>query len=285
MTTHYETLGVGENFSADELKKAYRRLASQHHPDKGGDTKQFQTIQTAYDTLSDPNRRRQYDMERQGGGTDGIQFQWHSHNGGHPNIDEIFRSFGFGNGDPFSQFRQQQPHQRRNKDLRIEIAIPLVTTLEDQRKVVSVQTTNGHRDTVEVHIPKGITNGTTIRYTDLGDNLFATIPRGDLYVQINVHNADNFIVTGIDLHTKVSVNCLTAITGGTTVVNSLDDKQFVLTIPPGTQPNTKFRIANQGLYQLNSNNRGHLYVEMMVTVPQNLPEDQLQILKSINTTQ
>jgi DnaJ-class molecular chaperone len=278
--THYETIGVTESATPDEIKKAYRKLASQHHPDRGGDTTIFQNIQSAYDIISDPNKRQQYDLERSGHGKQ--QFHWHNFGNGVPaDINSIFQQFGFG-GDPFNHIKQQQQQsQRRNKDLQVEISIPLVSTLEEQTKVISVLTTTGSRETVEVKIPKGITNGINIKYNNLGDNLFNTIPRGDLYVRINVHNAENFIVNNLDLYTKVSVNCLLAIAGGITTVTGIDDKSFILTIPQGTQPGSKFRIAQQGLYQLNSNIRGNLVVEMNVTVPQDLTSDQLQIVKSI----
>lgn len=281
--THYETLGVSDKATPEEIKRAYRKLASQHHPDKGGDTKKFQEIQTAYDTLIDNNKRQQYDMQRNGfGGGPGVQFHWHSSDMNHPDISEIFRSFGFGGGGPFEFHR---PQQRRNKDLRIEIPVPLVSTLEDQTKTVQVKTTNGDTSTVEVKIPRGITNGTSIRYSGLGDNLFNTIPRGDLYVQINVHNADNFIVNGIDLYTTVSVNCLLATIGGKVTVNGLDGKVFELNLPAGTQPGMKFRLAEQGLYLLNSTQRGDLYVELALTVPQNLSPEDTDLIRSILNTQ
>lgn len=275
--THYATLGVAEDANTDDIKKAYRKLASQHHPDKGGDTKKFQEIQTAYDTLSDQGKRQQYDLERSGHGRQNIHWQNFS-NEVPPDIQHIFQQFGFG-GDPFAQFRQQR--QKRNKDLRVDLMVPLATTLEEQTKVISVLTTTGSRETVEVKIPRGITNGTSIKYSNLGDNLFNTLPRGDLYVQINVHNAENFVVNNLDLYTRVNVNCLLAIVGGTVNVLGIDSKSFLLTIPPGTQHGTKFRITNQGLYQLNSDQRGNLFVEMHVTIPQDLSPDQLQIVKSI----
>lgn len=275
--THYATLGVAEDANTDDIKKAYRKLASQHHPDKGGDTKKFQEIQTAYDTLSDQGKRQQYDLERSGRGQQNIHWQNFS-NEVPPDIQNIFQQFGFG-GDPFAQFRQQR--QKRNKDLRVDLMVPLSTTLEEQTKVISVLTTTGSRETVEVKIPRGITNGTSIKYSNLGDNLFNTLPRGDLYVQINVHNAENFVVNNLDLYTRVNVNCLLAIVGGAVNVLGIDSKSFLLTIPPGTQHGTKFRITNQGLYQLNSDQRGNLFVEMHVTIPQDLSPDQLQIVKSI----
>jgi len=286
MMTYYEILGVSENVTPDELKKAYRKLASQHHPDKGGDTKRFQEIQTAYDTLSDPNKRQQYDMQRNGmGGPGGVHFTWNPHDGGMPHdISEIFRNFGFGGGDPFNVFRQQPP-PRRNKDLRIEIMVPLASTLSNQIKTISVETTNRHRETVEVQIPRGVTTGTNIRYSGLGDNLFNTLPRGDLYVQFRVIEAENFVVQNVDLYTRVAVNCFLAVTGGNVNVNGLDGKIFELTFPPGVQPGMKFRLSGQGLYQMNSDHRGDLYVELGITIPQNLSPEQLELVRTLTPRQ
>jgi curved DNA-binding protein len=280
---HYEVLGVSDKATTDEIKRAYRKLASQHHPDKGGDKNKFQEIQAAYDTLSDDSRRQQYDMQRNGFGGDpgGVRFHWHTTGMNHPDISEIFRSFGFG-GDPFGHVRQQQ---RRNKDLRIEIPLPLASTLEEQSKTVSVQTTNGHRETVEVKIPRGITNGTQIKYAGLGDNLFNTLPRGDLYVQFVVHSADGYITNGIDLQRQVSVNCLHAIVGSERIIEGLDGKKFAVTIPPGTQHGTRFRIPQQGLYILNSDHRGDLYIEINITIPQDLTAEQLETIKTLTANQ
>jgi DnaJ-class molecular chaperone len=275
--THYETLGVSETATPDEIKKAYRKLASQHHPDKGGDTARFQAIQTAYDTLSDPNRRQQYDLERRGGGMpSGFNFQWNGP-GSHPDLDQIFQNFGFNFGGQ-SPFQRQM---RRNKDLRVNIPVSLASTLSEQNTTISVQTTNGQRETVEVRIPRGVHHGTQIKYPNLGDNLFSTIPRGDLYVHISVAPLDNFVVQDIDLYSKISVNCLLAIAGGTTTITTIDDKIFEITIPPGTQPGIKFRIPGQGLYQLNSNTRGNLYAELNLFVPKDLNSEQLETVRSL----
>lgn len=270
--THYQTLGVTEQATPDEIKRAFRKLASQHHPDKGGDTGKYQEIQKAYDTLSDNQRRQQYDMERQGLGQHG-GFQFHFNHG---NIDDIFRNFGF--GDPFGQQRQQQ---RRNKDLRIEIPIPLVSTLEEQKKTIQVTTTTGEKSNLEVTIPRGVTHGTNIKYGGLGDNMFNTLPRGDLYVQFNVHGAEGFGVHGIDLFMESRVNCLLAIAGGPITVTGLDGKKFEMNLSPGTQPGTRYRIPQQGLYQMNSGVRGDLYIEIVLTVPQNFTPEALDIVRGL----
>lgn len=284
---HYETLGIDEKANTDEIKKAYRKLASQHHPDKGGDTKKFQEIQTAYDTLSNDEKRQRYDMERKGfgGHPGGAHFTWHTTGGG-PDLNDIFRQFGFG-GNPFGHMHGHHPQQqpRRNKDLRIEIPIPLVSTLEEQSRTLSVKTTTGHEEIVNVKIPRGVSTGTQIKYPNLGDNLFETLPRGDLIVQFTVHNADGFFISGIDLYTKINVNCLVAIVGGEVEINGLNGNTFVLTIPPGSQPGIKFRIARQGLYELNSDRRGDLYAEMHVIIPQNFSPERLEMIRSLINTQ
>lgn len=274
--TYYNTLGVSEKASTDEIKRAFRKLASQHHPDKGGDTTKFQEIQQAYDVLGDENKRREYDMQRSGQGN----FRFHVHTGdGHINIDDIFRNFGFHGGDPFGGFRPQQP--KRNKDLRIEIPITLVSTLQEQVKTIQVTTTTGEHTNLEVKIPRGVTNGTNIKYANLGDNMFTTLPRGDLYVQFNIHSTEGFGVHGVDLYKEVNVNCLLAIVGGPIKVTGLDGKIFELKLQPGTQPGMRYRIPQQGLYQLNSDLRGDLYVDPIISVPQDLSPESLEIIRNL----
>jgi len=279
--THYETLGVPESASAEEIRMAYKRLALKHHPDRGGDTEMFQNIQAAYNVLADDASRQQYDAERRNPGRQNIHFQWHTADGG-ININDVFRQFGFGH-NPFQQGFAGQP-ARKNRDLRVRLDIPLADTLQDQRKTISVSTTTGERYTVEVNIPRGVTQNTSIKYPGLGDNMFNTIPRGDLYVQINITNAGDFEIHGIDLHCKITVNCILAITGGQAQVTGIDGTIFAINIPAGTQPGLKFRIPGQGLYQTNSTNRGDLYVALAVSIPQNLSTEQIHMLKTLLTT-
>jgi curved DNA-binding protein len=278
--THYATLGVNENAAPEEIKRAYRKLASQHHPDKGGDTARFQEIEAAYRILSDPAQREQYDHERRNPGG-GFRFTVNGHDVP-AGMEDIFRHFGFGfpGQDPFAQARQP----RRNKDLRVDIPVTLASTLSDQKYTVSLQTTNGSRENVEITVPRGAQSGTQIKYPGLGDNFFNTLPRGDLYVNIFMKPHAPFEVHGLDLVTTVHVDCLTAVTGGEITVEGVDGSKFVLNLAAGTQPNTVLRIRDQGVWQIHGSTRGHLHVKIQLTVPRNLSEEQLQTIREIAST-
>lgn len=288
--THYETLGISENANQDEIKKAYRKLANQHHPDKGGDTNKFQQIQSAYETLSDNQKRAQYDSERRGMG--GFRFSVNGQDMGStvpPEMEEMLRNFGFGfsfgpgfaaHGDPFAQFR----HPRKNKDIQVDLFVTLESTLNPQTKTVSVQNSRGERFPVDIQIPRGVRPNSTIKYPGLGDNLFETLPRGDLYIRIQVETDPRFSVEHLDLITMIDLNALKAIVGCELGVDGLDNKKFIVTIPPGTQNGSKFRIPNQGLYSLNQNSRGSLIVIVNLTIPNNLSNAQLDSIKNIINT-
>lgn len=283
--THYATLGVSETASQDEIKRAYRKLAMQHHPDKGGDTNKFQEIQSAYDVIGDEQHRAHYDAERRNGG---IRFNINGQDfgGGMPQgMEEMLRNFGFAfgpgsagqTGDPFGAFRQP----RRNKDIQIDIIVPLSTTLNDQQKTISVQTTNGGRQAVNVRVPKGVRSNTTIKYPNLGDNFFESLPRGDLFVKVHVENDTQFQFENLDLIYTAEIDCVRAMIGDHLTVHGIDNRQFELTIPPGTQNGTKFRISNQGLYAMDQNIRGSLLVSVKITIPTHLNDEQKQTLKNL----
>lgn len=273
MANAYETLGVPRGASEEEIKRAYRKLAAKHHPDRGGDTAKFQEVQSAYETLTDPQKRAQHDNPFQSHqGPNGSHFEFHF-SGGDPN--DIFAQF-FSGGSPFQ--RHAQP--RRNKDLRINLQITLEETLADQRKSVSVQTTKGERFTVDVNIPRGVSNGTTIKYGQLGDNFFDTLTRGDLYVIINVMADQRFQQHGINLISDLEINSIEAMTGCNKIVQGIDGKEFSIKIPHACQFGTKFGLQGQGLYQMNANIRGDLIINIIIKTP-NLTEQQLNILRNL----
>jgi len=282
--THYDTLGVSENVSSDEIKKAYRKLANQHHPDKGGDTNRFQQIQAAYDAIGDEQKRAQYDAERR---SSGFRFTVNGQNVGAgvpQEMEEMLRNFGFafgqgfaGHGDPFAHVRQP----RKNKDIQIEIVVNLASTLEDQTKIINVKTTIGDNYPVEVKIPRGVRPSSTIKYSNLGDDFFSSLPRGDLYVKIQIEANTEFGMDNLDLHKNIEIDCVSAMIGCTRAIKGLDGKVFDVNIPAGTQPGTRFRLASQGLYAMNQNVRGSLILNVKISVPVNLTDDQQQTLRNL----
>jgi DnaJ-class molecular chaperone len=275
MTDHYSTLGVNSSASPDEIKKAYRKLASQHHPDKGGDTKRFQEIQTAYDTLSDPQKKQMYDLEQQGGGPGGFRFTVN----GQP-----FGGVPPGMEDFFNQFNFNVRRQKNNRDIRIQLPIPLTETLQEHKKNISISTSTG-RESVSIDIPRGTHNGMVMRYTGLGDNMFNDVPRGDLYVEFAVFADRPFIINDLDLVTNYQIDSFDAMLGLDITVEGLDGKQFTLAVPAGVQSGTKMRIRDQGLYQIHSSHRGNLMVAIQIKTPTNLSENQIQLIKQAKNTQ
>jgi len=272
---HYITLGVDKKATVDEIKKAYRKLASQHHPDKGGDTAKFQEIQTAYDTLSDPEKRAAHDNPSPfGTRTDGGWNGW-KNAGVPPGFEDLFAQFGFGD---FDAPRQQQ---RRNKNISGEITISLSDTLEHQTKTLSILTSNNNRTNVDIKIPRGITSGTSVKYPSLGDTMFGNLPPGDLIITVNVLANQNYQVSGLDLIVGLTIDCFQAILGSEQTIVGLDNKQFTIQTPVACQQGTKLKIMGEGLWGFQNDIKGHLFVNVSISIPKNLTDDQKNLIQSL----
>ncbi len=273
---HYDTLGVSTSATPDEIKKAFRKLASQHHPDKGGDTAKFQDIQAAYDTLGDPGKRQQYDLERSG--NPGMRFTVNGHpfdgfGGVPPGMEDFFKNFNF-----------NVRRQKQNKDIRISITVPIFETLSDQRKTISIQTSRG-RENVEIQLPRGITSGNIIKFSGLGDNLHDDVHRGDLYVEIMVIADRRFTIQDLDVIINYQLDSFDAMLGKEIEVEGIDNKKFTLQVPVGIQHGTKLRIRAQGLYHMHSADRGNLLVNIQIITPTGLNDNQINLIKQIKGIQ
>jgi curved DNA-binding protein len=272
----YEILGVAKTATPEEIKKAYRKLAAQHHPDRGGNTAKFQEIQAAYDTLSDPAKRAQLDNPVHQMGPGHFHFDF-----GNGDINDIFARFNFGGGpNPFDNFRQQQ-QPRRNRDIRAELNLGLQETLEEQSKTLNIRTSDSRNQNIDIKIPRGITSGTTIKYPGLGDNMFGNLPAGDLYLTVNVLRHPSYTANGLDLVMGLTIDCFQAIIGSEQTVVGLDGKVFVIQTPQGCQPGTKLKIPGEGLYVFQQDIKGNLYIEIQVTIPKDLTEEQKQLIQTI----
>jgi len=254
MTDYYSTLGVARTASADEIKKAFRKLASQHHPDKGGDTKKFQEIQAAYDTLGDDKKRAAYNNPQPqspfgAGGT--------NHNF---NFNEIFNMFG-------AQF--QQPQQRGHARMTLWIRIQDVAS--PGTRVVAMGTQTGTHN-IEINIPNGIEDGDNVQFSGLG-------PGGqDLVITFRIHPDRTWQRNSNNIVTEHSVNVWKLIAGGTMTMMDIRGNRIELSIPPKTQPNSLLRARGRGLPDRNGN-IGDMLVRIQAEIPQKISEELLAAIQ------
>jgi len=257
MIDYYQTLGVERNATADDIKRAYRRLASQHHPDKGGDTKKFQEIQAAYDALSNPQQRAAYDNPNPFGGA-GFSFT----TGGPFDFESIFNAFG-------TQFRN--PHQRMQQHARMSLWITLEDVARGGAKTVSVGSSHG-TVTVEIEIPVGIDDGDSVQYPKIG-------PMGmDLIVTFRIHPNARWIRQGPNLTTEQAVTVWDLILGAEIPVRDVLGNTLNITIPPRTQPGTTFRLQGRGLRQ-RSGGSGDLFVRVQARIPDHIPVELIEAIE------
>ena len=274
MKDYFKILGVAPDAGEDEIRTAYRRLAMQHHPDRGGDQAVFQDVQEAYSTLTDSQKRAQWEQQK--------HFDQHGNQG-------FSFQFNFGGGDPFQDILRQfhghhfgnQFRPQRNKDIKVLMELDLESTLNTQVKYVEIAASDGSRKTVQVDIPKGIQSKMQIRFPGHGERQFGNLPPGDMYVEFFVKPHPDFKISGLNLHKHIRLNAIEAILGTTIDILGLDNKHFQISIPAGTQPGTQMRLVQQGLWDINHPVRGDLLVEIIIDIPRNITSDQLRRLQNL----
>ena len=257
---HYQTLGVAKTATADEIKKAYRKLASKHHPDKGGDTAKFQEIQTAYDILSDDSKRQAYDNPMpQGNPFGGFPggFSFHTGGGGFEDIFEMFN-------------RQNQHQQRRQQVFRTPLVISLFQAYQGGEQVIKLQTQTGVQ-AVQITIPRGVSNGDQVRIDNVIDG-------ASLMVEFRVQNDLKFERRGHDLIASQQISVLDLIAGGSFEFTTLSGKTFEVNIKEKTQPYVQLRIPGQGMPIGNSGNFGDQIILIKPYIPDMIDE---QVMNSI----
>jgi DnaJ-class molecular chaperone len=285
----YKVLGVPETASADELKKAYRKLAKKYHPDATGGDKskeaRFKEISEAYDTLGDEKKRAAYDEARRnpfaGGGFGGGGAQ------GGVNVDlgDLFSQFGRGGGrvyssgsgggfsDLFNMFGGEaagggaRRAPRRGEDVVARLAVELPEAALGGEKEVNV---DGRH--LKIKIPPGVSDGKTIRLAGQGEPGGRGAPSGDLLIEIEERPHSRFrrrAPGSPDIEVEVPIPVDTAILGGKADVPTLEGTHVSLTIPAGTSSGRKLRLRNKGA--VTPNGRGDLYAVASIQVPTELP--------------
>jgi curved DNA-binding protein len=271
----YETLGVSENASADEIKKAYRKLARKYHPDINKDPEaqeKFKEINAAYEVLSDPEKKAQYDRfgDQMFGGQSFSDF---TRNQG-PDIDfeEILRSvFGgdFGGRGGFDNNFGRQ-YQRREPDLNVKqkITVPFIVSVLGGKHHVTTE----EGDKFDIKIPAGIKSGETLRVRGKGRSYNGR--RGDLLITVDVAPSPVYERKGLDLYKKIDIPLKKALFGGKVKVET-PEKEVTLKIPTNTKNGQKFRLREKGFPDRKSGMRGDLLLEANIVLPEvdTIPED------------
>lgn len=307
----YQLLGVNRSASADEIKKAYRKLAMQYHPDKNPGNKKaeekFKEISEAYDVLSDPTKKKNYD---QFGSADGNPFgagfdpsQGNPFRGSRPggysseNFSSQFDSDSFSDifgdifsgsqGGPFGTggFSQKTRSSRqRGADLRYTLSIPLEEAYSGTEKVISFARQQGNKeDTVKlsVSVPAGVKEGQRLKLAGEGDRPSNGNP-GDLYVIINFQPHLLFKRDENDVLLDVPISYADAILGTKIEIPTLTGKAE-LKIPAGTSTGQILRLKSKGFPALGGSNNGDMLVKIVVDVPSTISSKQKELVEQLQS--
>jgi len=299
---YYKVLGVDRNASAKDIRKAYRRLARQYHPDVNPGDKQaeekFKQINEAYEVLSDEEKRKKYDQlgrsyqqwQRAGGQPGG--FEWSHWAAGQPGGFRVeFTDTDVGGGDPFSDFfrsifggmGQPQGSRRRasrrairGQDLEVVAHISLEDAYHGTERLVQI----GRRQ-LNVKIPPGARDGTRIRLRGQGERGYAGGEPGDLDVIVHINEHPVYRREGDDLYMDLKVPLYTAVLGGTVQVPTLNG-QVSLNIKPGTQSGQTIRLRGKGMPRLRQHDVfGDLYARILIQIPTNLSSEETTLFKKL----
>lgn len=289
---YYNILGVSRGASADEIRKAYKKLARENHPDaKPGDTaaaERFKKIQEAYAVLSDPEQRKLYDQfgkDFKHAGQAGPEFRWNSSGAGGMDLNDILGGlFGGGRGG-FGGFqtdfesarggRTRPPRQRRGQDLRTEIEVPFTVAAEGGLHEITLR--RGDKvEHLDVHVPAGVADGGVIRLAGQGQPGERGGPAGDLLVTVRTHPHPYFRREGDNLLLDLPLTPSEAALGARVDVPTLSEGTVTMTIPPGTSSGRKLRLRGKGIVNRKTKQRGDQYVVVKIVVPRELTPEARQ---------
>lgn len=305
---YYKILGQPKTASAEEIKKAYRRLAMKHHPDRNKGDKsaeaRFKDINEAYAVLGNAEKRKQYDMF----GAEGFERRFTQEDIFRDfDLGSIFKEFGFGGGrgrgstiftqafggmggmgqdrhrgSPFeSAFRGHGgPQPVKGRDLIYELSMTLEEAATTTQKTVTYQE-DGRQQTVSVKVPAGISTGKKLRLSGKGQAGFHGGPRGDLFVQVRVLDHPVFQREGDDLILERKIRFSEALSGTEIEVPTIQQKTLRLKIPPGTQCNAKLRMKGYGMPHMDGSGQGDALVQISIAVPEKLHRKQKALLKEM----
>ncbi len=276
---YYKILGVEKNASQDEIKKAFRKVAHEHHPDKGGNAEKFKEASEAYSTLSDEGKRKQYDtfgssgaggfQGAQGGqGFGGFDFsgfarQYQSQNG---------QAFEFDLGDIFGDIFGGGRRARKGSNITIDVELSFRDSVFGIQKEVTV-----NKEKLVVTIPPGIENNQGLRVPGKGED--GPGGKGDLIIRVWVEEHKTFRKEGYNLVMELNLKLTTALLGATLEVGTLDG-QIELKIPAGTTHNEILRVKQKGVPN-ERGKRGDLLIVTKVEMPKKISKTAQKLVEEL----
>ncbi|HEY9721577.1 MAG TPA: J domain-containing protein [Oscillatoriaceae cyanobacterium] len=279
MKDYYQVLGVAKNADEAEIKRVFRKLARQYHPDANpGDASaeaRFKEVSEAYEVLSDPDKRKQYDMLR----TNPFARSGMHRQAGHDPYGGMGGAAGFGGLDDILQtlFRNGgQPRTARGEDVEVEAEITLEEAVAGTNLTLAVSRPHGQKK-LRVPIPAGVVSGTRVRVAREGD---PGSPPGDLFVKVTVKPHARFTREGDDLVLDLPVSVFDALLGAELSVPTLDG-EIKLKIPAGTQGGKTFRLKGKGAPRLKGGDRGALLIRVRLMLPPHVPEADLPLWREL----
>jgi len=262
---HYETLNVSKEASADDIKKSYRKLAKENHPDTtGGDGFKFKQIYEAYSVIGNPTKRQAYDQS---------QYNRVSYASEGSSWNDIFSNTS---GNYADMFNNAFGGSATGSDIRVAINITVLESYEGTLRYIDVGTGG-----FNINIPRGIPNGTKLKVSGKGapHPINSTAPVGDAIITINVLPDDSIIVNGSDIYVDLSLEWIDLLLGGDFEVHT-QVHSVKIKVPQGSHEAKMLRVAGKGMPIYNQNEFGNLMVKLR-TLPINLTEQQVSLLKNI----
>jgi len=297
----YAVIGVARDASADDIKKAYRKLAQKYHPDQNADDpeaeEKFKEVSAAYTVLSDEQRRKDYDefgdmaidpnfdadKARQAGG------QFGGFGGG-----DFAQSFSRGGGgfqdaggfgslfeDLFSGGGPRQPRQRRGADVEAELELDFIDAIKgSEQSLTLARPESGRRETLNVRIPPGVKEGGRIRLAGKGSPGMNGGPNGDLFAKVRIRPHPVFERDGDHIRMEAPISVAEAVNGASIEIPTLDGR-VQLRIPAGTDGGSKLRLRGKGVPGRGGKNAGDLFVTVRIRVPKELDDEKREQLDAL----
>lgn len=285
---YYKTLGVSRDASADDVKKAFRKLARTHHPDAGGDEARFKEINEAYEVLSDDKKRQMYDQF----GTaeaNGIPGGWGNVGDmfggtvGWAEILESLRQGGFG-FDGFGGFggTARDPVARKGRDTNVTLSVTFDEAFKGAEKRVTVRVPGrSDKETLSVKVPAGAIDGGRLRFKGRGMPGENGGAAGDLFITTKIQSHEYFHRDGADVHIDVPISISEAALGASVVVPVPEGGRVRVKVPAGTQDGAVLTLKGKGAPRVKGSGSGDLKIKVGVLVPTELSDEQRSALEAL----